>query len=43
VNQLRGAIFVNLLAQAIDIHFDQVRLAIEVAVPDMLDDFAPRD
>ncbi len=43
MNELGGTIFVNLLTQSIDIDFHEVGLAIEVAVPDMLDDFTPRD
>jgi hypothetical protein len=43
MNELGGTIFVNLLTQSIDIDFHEVGLAIEMAVPDMLDDFTPRD
>src|ERR1700682_939049 len=43
MNELRGTIFVNLLAQSIDIDFHQVGFAIEVAVPNVLDDFTARD
>src|ERR1700674_1830901 len=37
--QLRRSILVNLLAQAVDVHFNEVGLAIKMAIPNMLDDF----
>src|ERR1700730_1777632 len=43
MNELGDPIIVNLLAQSIDIDFHEVSLAIEVAVPDMFDDFAAGD
>src|ERR1700737_1171454 len=43
MNELGSAIFVDLLTQPIDIHFHEVGLGIEVAVPDVLDDFTAGD
>ena len=33
---------IDLLAKAVDVDFNQIRLAVEVTVPHVLDDFAPR-
>jgi hypothetical protein len=43
MDELGGPIFVDLLTQSIDIDFDEVGLAIEVAIPNVLDDFTARD
>src|SRR2546428_5445770 len=43
MNQFCGSVLVNLLAQSIDVDFDEVRLAIKVPIPNMFNDLAPRD
>src|SRR2546428_9032714 len=43
MNQFCGSVLINLLAQSIDVDFDEVGLAIKVPIPDMFDDLAPRD
>jgi len=42
VNQFGRSILVNLLTQAVDVHLNEVCLAIKMAVPNMLDDFTAR-
>src|SRR2546422_11482845 len=43
MNQFCGSVLINLLAQSIDVDFDEIRLAIKVPIPDMFDDLAPCD
>ena len=39
----RRPLVVDLLAQTVDIDFDEIHLAVEMAVPHVLDNFAARD
>src|SRR5439155_18801946 len=43
MNQLHRLILLKLLAQTIDVDFHQICLAVEVAIPHMLDNFAACD
>src|SRR5439155_20143974 len=43
MNQLHRLILLKLLAQKIDVVFQQICLAVEVAIPHMLDNFATCD
>ena len=40
MNELGGAVLVNLLAQAVDVNLHQIGLRIKMAIPDVLHDFA---
>jgi hypothetical protein len=43
VNELRGPVVVDLLAQAVNIDLDKICLAVEMTIPHVFDDLAARD
>jgi hypothetical protein len=43
VNQLRRPVLIKLLAQAVNVYLEEIGFTIEMAIPNMLDDFAASD
>ena len=43
INNFRGSLNRDLLAQSVDVHLDEIGLTAKIRIPDMLDDLAATD